>query len=279
MGRTENIQIFEDTRYLYNTYPTLKEAVERSLEKQLFVPESARVASHSGERRFEKEVTVVVSRRRSFEAAQRYAGKNVCVLNFASASNPGGGVERGASAQEECLCRCSTLYASLSCQKMWDDFYRPHRRDRDPLHNDDCIYTPGVMVFKSDTSEPRKLPERMWYSVNVLTCAAPNLRAEPGNRMNPGDGRRMASISNDELQRLHEKRMRRIMDVAVEQGTQVLILGAFGCGAFQNPPEVVAQAMKTVLEEYNHCFETVEFAVYCSPRDDLNYQVFQEAFK
>ena len=43
-----------------------------------------------------------------------------------------------------------------------------------------------------------------------------------------------------------------------------------------NPPAVVAQAMKTVVQEYRKSFETIEFAVYCSPRDDENYRVFQQ---
>ena len=66
----------------------------------------------------------------------------------------------------------------------WDSFYGSHRRQRDPLHNDDCIYTPGVMVFKSDTEYPRGLPEEKWYSVNVLTCAAPNLRERAAAEQN-----------------------------------------------------------------------------------------------
>ncbi len=49
----------------------------------------------------------------------------------------------------------------------------------EPLHNDDCIYTPGVIAFKSDTTYPKLLPEDKWCSVNVLTCAAPNLRERP----------------------------------------------------------------------------------------------------
>ena len=59
------------------------------------------------------------------------------------------------------------------------------------------------------------------------------------------------------------------------KGNEAVILGAFGCGAFRNPPAVVAQAMKTVVQECRKNFETIEFAVYCSPRDDANYRVFQ----
>lgn len=48
----------------------------------------------------------------SFQAAKKY--ENPLVMNFANAHNPGGGFELGANAQEEALCRCSTLYASIS---------------------------------------------------------------------------------------------------------------------------------------------------------------------
>lgn len=86
-----------------------------------------------------------------------YAGKKVCIHNFASAANPGGGVVKGSSAQEEAICRCSTLYPNLKEESLWKQFYAPHRRQQNPLHNDDCIYTPGVIAFKSDTAYPKLL--------------------------------------------------------------------------------------------------------------------------
>ena len=197
-------------------------------------------------------------------------------MNFASATNPGGGVTKGSSAQEEAICRCSTLYQNLKEEKVWKKFYAPHRRAHDPLHNDDCIYTPGVMVFKSDTDYPQLLPEDKWYSVNVLTCAAPNLWERPSNEMNAGDGDAAVHISREDLQALHEKRMRRVLEIAWAKGNEVVILGAFGCGAFRNPPAVVAQAMKTAVQEYRKNFETIEFAVYCGTQYDTNYRVFQQ---
>lgn len=170
------------------------------------------------------------------------------------------------------------LYAlcKLKEQHAWNAFYAPHRRTHDPLHNDDYIYTPGVMAFKSDTDYPQLLPEEKWYSVNVMTCAAPNLRERPSNEMNAGDGDAAVHISREDLQALHEKRMRRVLEIAWRKGNEVVILGAFGCGAFRNPPAVVAQAMKTVVQEYRKNFETIEFAVYCSTQYDANYRVFQQ---
>ena len=183
MSREENISVFKDTQKLYSTDTTLRAAIESSLSTQTLMLASDPLPSHAGGVRYPQPAYVVVSGKRSFEAAEPYcaAGKRVCVHNFASAGNPGGGVASGAGAQEECLCRCSTLYPCLDSEKMWQEFYLPHRRAGDSLHNDDCIYTPGAVVFKSDTASPELLPRERWYTVDVLTCAAPNLREQPSN--------------------------------------------------------------------------------------------------
>ena len=65
------------------------------------------------------------------------------------------------------------------------------------------------------------------------------------------------------------------MNIASSKGNEVVILGAYGCGAFQNPPEVVATAMRQVAWEYRYHFKVIEFAVYCSLRDEHNYDVFK----
>ncbi len=58
----------------------------------------------------------------------------------------------------------------------------------------------------------------------------------------------------------------------------MLILRAFGCGAFRNPPDVVAGVMKKLTDTYSRYFETVEFAVYCPPKNPANLVAFQRAF-
>ena len=62
---------------------------------------------------------------------------------------------------------------------------------------------------------------------------------------------------------------------ASAQGADILVLGAFGCGAFQNNPEVVARAYKTALQEFPMVFRQIEFAVYCPPSGSRNYDVFK----
>lgn len=278
MGRPENIEVFENTMEMCRTEPALASAIKAANSAQSLIPESQPVAFSADGKSGKANITV--SRKRTLEAASDYAraGKKVCVLNFASASNPGGGVKNGSSAQEEAICRCSTLYSSLIQNEMWGGFYGPHRNSGDPLHNDDCIYTPGVVVFKTDTNYPRAMPQSDWYSVNVITCAAPNLREKPSNSMNY-DGSTAVKISDADLKKLHEKRMERILSIAALNGNDVVILGAFGCGAFMNPPEVVADGMIPAIEKYRECFETIELAVYCSPRDDTNFRVFDRVMK
>ena len=279
MGRFENAETFRDTERMCRENGRLRAAIAASRKGQRLIVEGAAVGGVDLNR-FDEVAKVVVSSKRTFEAAVAYAGRmRTCAHNFASATNPGGGVVNGSSAQEESLCRCSTLYFNLNVREMWDGFYTPHREAHDPLHNDDLIYTPGVVVFKSDTAYPRTLDESEWKTLDVVTCAAPNLRERPSNRMNSGDGDEHVEISAQDLQTLHERRLRRILDVTAANGAEAIVLGAFGCGAFRNDPKVVAAAAKAVVADYLHAFRAIEFAVYCRPGDSANYDAFVNASK
>ena len=152
---------------------------------------------------------------------------------------------------------------------MKEAFYKRHillyaAGEIDHMGNDDLIYTPDVIVFKTDERTdpiwPQMMPEEGWYNVDVITCAAPELWQ--GNPM-PNDYE--AQIT---------RRIKRILDVAAKAGVEVLLLGKWGCGAFKNPIDVVARTFKTLLKNYN--FETVEFALATNhiPSDDIFAQQF-----
>ena len=264
----KRIEIFEDTYHFYQQNPVLRQAVQESLAKQFFVPAN-QVLANDQQPRYSQDALIVLSDKRTFQAAMQYPDKKVAVLNFASATNPGGGVVGGSNAQEECLCRTSTLYANLTDREMMRAFYQPHRQQlrsgqMDFTYNDDLIYTPDVVIFKSDTAFPTTLPEHHWQKVDVITCAAPNLNY----------GRQM--ISPDELAQIHENRCRKILAVAQAQNVEVVILGAFGCGAFGNPPEIVAKGMMRAIQDFSKAFQTIEFAIYCPPYDQRNQIAFQK---
>ncbi|MCI8997082.1 MAG: TIGR02452 family protein [Lachnospiraceae bacterium] len=261
--REQLTDIFKDTMYLCNNRRELKEDIQRSLAGQSFIGERERLVL---EEKTGKGGIVKVTGNRTLEAAREYGGRRVCVLNFASARNPGGGVTRGASAQEECLCRISTLYPCLNSPAMKEKFYAPHRY-LDALYNDDMIYTPDITVFKSDTGTPSMLEEKDWYQVDVISCAAPNKKGYQGK------------LKESQLQGIFERRLERVALLAASRGCEVLILGAFGCGAFGNYPGTVADAACRIVEKYRSCFDTLEFAIYCPSRDLGNYKAFQSVLQ
>lgn len=274
-AREQRVKVFQDTMAWIQEEPRLAKAVEKSksgtrLYSMDETPALPPAASQS-------KTPVRVTKSRTFEAAMRlkreHPGKRVAVLNFASATNPGGGVERGSSAQEEALCRCSTLFPCLNIPYLKRDFYGFHRARHDVRYTDTCIYTPDVLVIKTDTAMPERMPEKDWTEVDVISCAAPNLREQPYNSMNPGIGDPIKVTEREQLE-LHKNRAQKILSVAADQGVDILVLGAFGCGAFRNNPNIVALAYRDVIPEFAGYFDEIEFAVYCALSDTANYEAF-----
>lgn len=275
--RQRLIEIFEDTERLYQQIPQLAHAVQ---------------AAKSATKLYEADdypgtlvlrdsnCSINVTKHKSFEAAiqiqQEHLDWKIAVLNFASATNPGGGVKTGSSAQEECLCRCSTLYPTLTQDWLWRNYYKKNREARDPLHTDACIYSPDIVICKTDESFPERMEEKDWITVDVISCAAPNLRRKVGNTHNPERGEAI-TISKNNLYQLHLKRAKHILHIAAAHQVDAIVLGAFGCGAFANPAGVVAKAYRDAVDEYKKYFRLMEFAVYCRPDETENYDAFKKA--
>ena len=223
---------------------------------------------------------VYVTKNTTLQAAKdlsrRYPNKKIGILNFASATNPGGGVDKGASAQEECICRCTNLYPCLNTLDNWFSFYKPHRYEKNPLHNDDVIYTPNILMCKTEEPEFKRLRENECIKFDVITCAAPNLREKPNNTYNQEGTNSAVMISDEELYNIHLQRAKAILYVAICNDIKCLVLGAFGCGAFRNNPYIVAKAYKEALKDYSNYFDEIEFAIYCRDYETTNYDAFDE---
>ena len=277
--KERRIGIFEDTIRLCEREQFLTQAIFATQKKTRMY--KAPLEELDRPEPSEGNCQITVSARRTLEAAYGLAGEypnsRIGALNFASATNPGGGVIRGSNAQEECICRCTTLYPCLNVDKLRKGYYNVHRQRHSALYTNACIYTPDIVCIKSDTAWPELLPKEQWLTLDMISCAAPNLRARSFSNMNllAGDA---VDITDEALEELLTERVKGIFQVATCHGIDVLVLGAFGCGAFWNPPEVAAKAFVAALEEYHAYFQAVEFAVYCSPKDMHNYNVFREVF-
>ena len=268
-------EIFEDTMALINKSAELSAAVEESRKNTKFYSADEVLKLPEGG----KEADITFSGERTYEAAIRLVkenpGKRVAVLNFASAINPGGGVVYGAGAQEECLCRTSTLYPLLNTAELRNVYYTPNKEHGDNLHTDAVIYTPDVVICKSDTNFPERIPEAEYQKVDVITCAAPNLNQRKTTRYS-GDTPMVKELSGKEQYDLHYKRCKHILSAAAVNQADIVVLGAFGCGAFKNDPEVVAHAMLDACKEYRGCFDQIHFAVVKKQRVNENYLVFEK---
>ncbi|MCM1307722.1 MAG: TIGR02452 family protein [Butyrivibrio sp.] len=221
--------------------------------------------------------TICFEALKSLEAAEKYAPKyKTAVLNFANPIEAGGGVLRGADAQEEYLCRASNLYNIISDAAV-AEYYNTHKRlmraaadDSVFIGTDSLIYSPNVTVFKDmggGVSGEEKIlrDSKDWFHIDVITCAA------------PFSDRPISQNQGKELFVIFKRRIANIFEAAIENDAEALVLGAWGCGAFNNPPEIVAEAFKEVLSEerYLSAFEKVVFAVM---RGGRNAEIFGKYF-
>lgn len=188
--------------------------------------------------------------------------KKFLAMNFANAHYPGGGFLNGANAQEEALCRESTLYKSLSsltAQKMYD--YN-HIHDED-CYSDYMTISPNVCVFRNIKDNFLDVP----FTTSVITVPAPNRNGAAKN------------VPQEKLDEIMKNRLRKMFAVATHYGYKNLVLGAWGCGAFGHNPHTVAKYFHELLfdESYRYAFNEIIFAIY-DRGEKKNYHAFDETF-
>lgn len=196
----------------------------------------------------------------SFQAGRQY--KKPLVMNFANAHNPGGGFLLGANAQEEALCRCSSLYESIS-SKDASVMYKYNNLHPSRVESDYMLISPDVVVFRNEKYELLEEPVTM----AVVTVPAPNRFGA-------------ALLASQKL--IEETFIRRIkimLTAAAKYGYKNIVLGAWGCGAFGNKPEDVSEYFRRVIidDEYGYCFENICFAIY-GAEDGKNITAFRRCF-
>jgi hypothetical protein len=206
------------------------------------------------------------------------------VLNMASDICPGGGVRSGAMAQEECICRRSSLYPALTGLKnkfnyklypfkssidrdletnrsKREYFNRMTKEARNYDGKDVAIYTKDVVLLRD--SDYSFLPNDQRVLFDVISIA--------GIRHPVLDGSKLNDVDEDTLR----MKIYQIMSIANLQNHDCVILGALGCGAFRGPPQHIAAIFREVLNEFRFTsVKSIVFAVL-SRNGCVNYDIFK----
>ena len=204
----------------------------RSLKPDASLPTAERTSFAETRIRVSNETTLGAS----LQLVQ--GGVKPLALNFANGIQPGGGFLRGARAQEEVLCRSSTLHQTL----VDDPMYETHRRREFSDSTDWAIHSPDVPIFRKDDGTHLTDP----WLLSFITCAAPYA----------------PDIGQPEAGDLLQIRIHRVLEIARAFGHSSLVLGAWGCGAFHNDPKRTAIDFRDALEnDFAGAFSDVWFAI------------------
>jgi uncharacterized protein (TIGR02452 family) len=213
-------------------------------------------------------------------------GLNPCVMNLADAYIACGFYKRGSSAQEESLCRATTLSRSLF------QFFKAKTGKADryaveagvkikeyayPMDlNFGGIYSPDVTVFRNGLDHHALLDET--YKVGIVSVAALDFNEKHGKNREyqTADG----GISTEGVEVLKNK-IRTIFRIALSNGHNALVAGAFGCGAFRLPVDKVAALFHEILneQEFKNKFTKVTFAILDKEGAKGKFAPFYELFK
>lgn len=169
------------------------------------------------------------------------------VLNMACVFKEGGGVTRGAGAQEEEIFRRSN-YNQCANRSLY------------PMKKDEFIVTEGVTIVKDDGYNVL----HDYFQADFIAMAA--IRKPPLNHE--------GVYYDDDDEEVMKAKVDAIFRYAAYQGYDSVVFGALGCGAYGNPPHLVRDMFQASIDKYRSFFELITFAVL--ERRDSNYSIFKE---
>lgn len=229
-----------------------------------------------------KELHIAIDERDCLEVAYSIAektGQPVCVLNIANQFNVGGDYLNMVGGQEESLIKRTDLLESLLQLEgiKGGNVENPHKyelsdrlgfstpQQRLGFGEFTCLYSPDITV--NNWGEAHDAPSRQ-LKVNVISSAAYNLTERDAPDEELYTVGTILKIVNQ-------------LRTAKAHGQRHLVLGAFGCGAFHNSPQFIAEIYHSAISEYEFqgCFDSISFSIMTA-RDATkeNYQAFSQTF-
>lgn len=195
----------------------------------------------------------------TFEATRdlRRRGLNPLVLNMANKRFPGGGVKRGDFGQEEALGRATNMMYGLE---------EAEQKRMYPIPDGKGILLKKVLFLRDDH---QFLPQQELFDADVF--ALPAYDCNPGHRS--GYDKPDVGYEQNTMEKI-----RQYLRVAIWNGNDSIIAGAFGCGAYKNDPQFIANCFNSILREpeFDHQFQEIVFAIRGQPGGrNQNYETFR----
>ena len=184
--------------------------------------------------------------------------ENIIALNFASAKNPGGGFLNGANAQEESIVRASALY---KCLIKNNEFYKYHRLQNNPLYTDRMIYSPNVPVFRSNEGYLLLNP----VECSFITSSAVNAKVA-----------RKRGIVEETIEKVMDSRINKILTLMLKKEPKTIILGAFGCGVFENNPDMVSKIFASNIRKKLELFDNINIVFAIPDKSGELIKIFKD---
>lgn len=174
-------------------------------------------------------------------------------LVMANATNKDGRYKEGTPGQEESICRRTDL---TKCFKKMSY----------PIPDFGVFYVEGINIIRDTEKNGYKYLDQPIKTNCVLSAA---YHGPPTNNKNElCDGFREKT----------KRKMASILNSFLKNNVLVLVLGAYGCGAFQNPVEDIAKLFHELLNnEFKNKFKHIVFAVM-KDACNKNYKVFKDIF-
>ena len=205
-------------------------------------------------------------------ALTKHFGEIFAVLNMANGTNFGGGYLIGSLAQEEDMFRKTTVVLSKNEGEIVRGKYSETMIRLINAKEGQVYISEEPHICFRDTDDKRffLLPSEDWFSFYELRAAARDYNPKHN------DGIVIPFDSKD-----CERRIRAQLYTLARRKIRHVVLSAFGCGAFRNPPDKVSDIYKKVImSDFLTIFDVIVFAIYDpSSKPTGNFRSFKETFK
>lgn len=184
-------------------------------------------------------------------------GTNPISLCFGSKIISTGGAMNGGEGQLESTIRRTNLYFAIKkIEKEMPDVF--------PLKN--VVYCDSIYVLKDENNEILIEP----FVTTLIMASAVRFP-----RVTYYEGEKYFSDKNDIL--YMKSCINLAFRIAIMKGHDSIVLGAWGCGAYDCPPRHVARMFRRSINRYRNYFKIIGFAINSVNSD--HYDIFYEELK